>query len=1001
MATLTINIESINSARQDLLNTRRSINDINTVIAHNTREIRLNENADRAALATKNQSLMVERTLLRAARESTSIKIAGLQMEQRALNATLRQRQQAAREQERINRQEIAANNRRFAARQQFLTETSFILSRVNRGLLDLVGNFVSSAADLETFANTLNVAEGNAAAGAEALERLLQITVDLVGIDTSDLIAFYSRLRLAGAEAEAAEVLIRGATEAVAEQGKSVAVTRRVLEQLTQAYQSQAIVAQDFRPILRELPTLYEDASRALGQTVVDLESFRAAAEAFGGIRPAIVAVFTEIERRSEGASLGTFNAQLEQLRDQLFVLSTEIGNELLPTLVELLRGANDAVRTFRELPPAVRGVIAIGSVAATGFTTLTLAVSATTVAVSSLNASLFTLTGASGIAGVTAGFARILPFLGTAGLIAGGAIAAAYAISRIADISNPGIVRVTENLSGTEQQLMDIAEQARATGEAIQRVSQAQASAIAALPGTISLDAPTFDAVRRGAQETGRGIIIEPDVVAPTAPIENLALSLAMAESALQNYQDAFSAAMNVSDSEAALRGVIASLNQEQRVRTAIATQTIEDEQELEAELFRIRSDFARDRSRATQQHQERIRNQYDLTTRFRIQRAERARDVELQAFSAASTAGAEYASVLRSIADVQGRQRFVRTIERLQDQGLTFQQAFTEAQRYLSIFQTFIPTVGSADAQFGRFNETLQRNVESQTTAAVSLRYVANLINSVGSALDEQTFRLNSLIELNDLREQQYFQRFPGRDAIGEDQQRAREQGFNFLVRSGQRSLREYQRSVQRVERITDAAVSRIGGRLADSLVNVLTDGTASLEDFGREFLAFSARILLQTGIEIAQQRVLQRELARTNALRTAGLLSSVSNPASALGLATIIFPQLGQLGGQIFHNPISDAIAGRGGRQSARFLEADLQTQVQNGEDFTQYFTQDFFRDFSRLGLAAGASAAATQESDGNQPTIINAIFQLDDGSLIRMDDRLQIIKDQQR
>ena len=219
------------------------------------------------------------------------------------------------------------------------------------------------------------------------------------------------------------------------------------------------------------------------------------------------------------------------------------------------------------------------------------------------------------------------------------------------------------------------------------------------------------------------------------------------------------------------------------------------------------------------------------------------------------------------------------------------------------------------------------------------------------------------------------------------------------MNQLVRQGQRSLREYQRSVQRVETLTNSAISRIGGRLADSFVSVLTDGTASLEDFGREFLRFSARVLIQTGIQIAQQRVLQRELARTNALRTAGLLASVSNPASALGLAAIVFPQLAT-GGQIFHNPISDAIAGRGGRQSARFLEADLQTQVQNGEDFTRYFTDDFFREASRLGLAAGATAAQENESN-NEPTVINAFFQLDDQTIVRINNRYETIRDQGR
>ena len=266
MATIQINLSSQDSARRDLTNTRQAIADINKQIAENARAITRSDEAGQRKLRTQNQGLAAERGLLRSVRESTSIKLAGLQMEQRALQANLKARQQAARQQERINRQEQAAAGRLFAARQNFLTNLSFILGTVNRQLLDLNANFIRSAANLETFGNTLRIAEGSAAAGADALDRLLQITIDLVGIDTSDLIAYYSRLRLAGGAAEDVEVILRGATEAVAEQGKSVAVTRRVLEQLTQAYQSQTIVYQDFRPILRELPTLYQDARPCFG---------------------------------------------------------------------------------------------------------------------------------------------------------------------------------------------------------------------------------------------------------------------------------------------------------------------------------------------------------------------------------------------------------------------------------------------------------------------------------------------------------------------------------------------------------------------------------------------------------------------------------------------------------------------------------------------------------------------------------------------------------------
>ena len=463
MATIQINLQSTDAAKRDLTNTRQAIADINKQIAENTRAITRSDQAGQQKLRTQNQNLAAERGLLRSVRENTSIKLAGLRMEQQALQANIRAREQAARRQQQINRQEQAAAGRLFAARQNFLTNLSFILGTVNRQLLDLNANFIRSAANLETFGNTLRIAEGSAAAGADALDRLLQITIDLVGIDTSDLISFYSRLRLAGGAAEDVEVILRGATEAVAEQGKSVAVTRRILEQLTQAYQSQSIVYQDFRPILRELPTLYQDASRALGAQITDLESFRAAAENVGGARNAIVATFRAIEERSEGANLNTFNAQLEQVRDQLFVLSAEIGREVLPALTGFLRHVSGLVMSFRELSPTVKAVIGFSSLAAAGLTTLTVAASATVVAVGALNASLVTLTGVGGLAGLAAAFAGLLPFLGAAGLIAGGAIAAGYAIYRIADIANPGTLRVVASLTDAEQKLKDVGDSRR----------------------------------------------------------------------------------------------------------------------------------------------------------------------------------------------------------------------------------------------------------------------------------------------------------------------------------------------------------------------------------------------------------------------------------------------------------------------------------------------------------------------------------------------------------
>ena len=84
MATIQINLSSQDSARRDLTNTRQAIADINKQIAENARAITRSDEAGQRKLRTQNQGLAAERGLLRSVRESTSIKLAGLQMEQRA-----------------------------------------------------------------------------------------------------------------------------------------------------------------------------------------------------------------------------------------------------------------------------------------------------------------------------------------------------------------------------------------------------------------------------------------------------------------------------------------------------------------------------------------------------------------------------------------------------------------------------------------------------------------------------------------------------------------------------------------------------------------------------------------------------------------------------------------------------------------------------------------------------------------------------------------------------
>ena len=220
------------------------------------------------------------------------------------------------------------------------------------------IGN-VQAAAQLEKFSSTLITVSGDAITAERTLNRLLEITVDLAAIDTGTLVQFSSRLQNAGLTARQAESVIVGVTKRMEEQGKGAGETSRVLEQFTQAINSNTISMQDFRPILREYPGLYVDFSEALGATITDLDSMRDAAEASGGATQAIVQGLTHVSQVAEGARINTVSRQLDELRDRLFNAQRSLGEVFLPAFVSVLKAGNRALEIFEGLGAGLKALI------------------------------------------------------------------------------------------------------------------------------------------------------------------------------------------------------------------------------------------------------------------------------------------------------------------------------------------------------------------------------------------------------------------------------------------------------------------------------------------------------------------------------------------------------------------------------------------------------------------------------------------------------------------
>ena len=489
MADLRIQFEAQDNARQQVLNLRRNIARVNAEILENNQLTRVGNRETRQLLQTRTAELRLQRQKLALEREQLSLggssrgeAVRAAKAEQRerqralkdaltyrrtqireanrtaraeeqaakraaeterrerkqTLDATLTYRKAQIKAAERTARAEEQAAKRSSGAQQAFLTEVASVAREANRALSQFTGSLIKSSSRLETFAATLRVAETDSAAAEQALERLLAVTIELVGIDTADLLGFYSRLRSVGIDADRSISAISGVTKAIAQQGKEAATTRLVLEQVTQALSSGRIIYQDFRTIFQQLPTFTRIASEALGENIRTIEDFRDVAKSTVGETEAIIRVFEHLDRTSRGADLSTLNAQLEIFRDLSFVTGADAGRGLSDLVIDALMFANSLLEAFRLLNPTLKSSIGFIAAIATGLTGLVAVGAIATVTMGALNASLLTLTGTAGLAGFAAFLAPAGPILLGLGLVAAGIYAVTSAVREHTDHLN-----------------------------------------------------------------------------------------------------------------------------------------------------------------------------------------------------------------------------------------------------------------------------------------------------------------------------------------------------------------------------------------------------------------------------------------------------------------------------------------------------------------------------------------------------------------------------------
>ena len=821
------------------------------------------------------------KTTMRSQIEQTNLRKQAIAQTQREAKERERLAQQQVREAQRVGKAQEQAARRASAAQSALIADLTRGARVVYQELSRLTTGFVSAAANMETFRNSVQAVTRDTTETNRILAELLQLTVELVGIETGTLISYAGRLMAAGLSAEEAITAIRGVTERIAEQGKSASVTARVMEQLTQSFNAGIATMQDFRPILREMPTFWRDASNALGVQITNLEDFRQAADAAGGNTQALLLVLAEMGRASEGANLDTLNAQIDILSDQARLLQAELGEHLIPAIVAIAKEVNVWIERFRNLDDRAQAAIAWAIALATALTGLSVIVGTATLGFGALSASLAAITGVAGVAGLTAGiggltaaFVAAAPFIAVGGIIVGGIALLAKAIrdtSESARVLRTEIKRLDEvtrvyNLT-TGQLEVVTASQSEAFAVFQQRVKNAQddvgnisnllrqnrmeQEGLNKAMAVASGDAiPALQLQLRGLKAEGQELSqalddatnklqglqfeVAPDESTLTDPIESLEEQLVRAVDQVIRLRDSFSELSRSEDIQAIES---AASNLTGALRRELALQLM-DAELTAAERLDLELTHAREVEGVTTDTQNRIRKIAKETTEAQAEAVERqteaqiafaarARSAEVARWEAAAASGASYAKQLSEIGSPEHRQRFVQMVEQLQDQGVTLEQARAEAARYIPILAAISNPIQTADVAYQKFSSTL---VDESNRSADAVANLLSGVQALGVALGERLPDSEGSLERSLLNERQYFEQNPAGRTLDDIQGEAGEQGRNFVNRLFRRQDREAEKA--------EIEAQRESIQLYNDLSAATVDFTGSLIDLKGE-------------------------------------------------------------------------------------------------------------------------------------------------------------------
>lgn len=267
----------------------------------------------------------------------------------------------------------------------------------------------VKSATEMDSLMRGLTAVAGSAEAAGAQFEQLKEVA-KLPGLGLEEAVQGSINLQAAGFSADQAKGALMAFGNALATVGKGKADLEGVITALSQIASKGTISAEEINQIAERVPQIREVMKNAFGTAnTEELQKMEISATDF-------VDKITAELGKLPAVTVGPQNA-FENLGDTLLQLAVAFGDVLLPVIIPIIDHISSLATWLTNLNPVAQGAIAI-------FSGLAIAAGPILVALGSMAGALTVLLPLFGTT-LPAAIGVILPFLGPAGLIAGGLIA------------------------------------------------------------------------------------------------------------------------------------------------------------------------------------------------------------------------------------------------------------------------------------------------------------------------------------------------------------------------------------------------------------------------------------------------------------------------------------------------------------------------------------------------------------------------------------------------